>query len=417
MPGKSGEASRPQAGNSQDIKARIGRIPPHIKDEIDLLRSKDGYLNAGMPRFMGLFGRDSIASSLQLMDYDSSIARSTLVALARLQGTRINPDNMEAPGKILHEYYPPETDPRWFVEEKGSYPWLKMGAPAYFSVDSTPLFLMLFNEYARRFRDDMVVQSLNGNAIRAAEWIVDYGMRDGLVRYDKPPSPEKGRLSQSWKDGAWDLLDQVPGPVAIIEVQGYAYKALTDFSSIVAETSIGYDISRLQSAASELKSNLDRFWIPDKEYYAIGIDGKDEILSKAITSNPGHLLSTGIIGKERAKKIVNRLFADDIMTPYGVRTYSTLEPDFDERSYQRGNVWIYDNWMIAQGLRAMEFNNEYSRLRNGAIAAYSESGESLEFYGVGKDGRMIPPELMSEMPCSPQAWTAGAFADFLMDGQ
>jgi glycogen debranching enzyme len=57
-----------------------------LKKEIESLRHQRGFLLAGLPRFNKLFGRDSIISSWQLLDYDVSIAKNTLEILSELQG-------------------------------------------------------------------------------------------------------------------------------------------------------------------------------------------------------------------------------------------------------------------------------------------------------------------------------------------
>src|SRR5207249_266704 len=62
-----------------------------------------GYVAAGVPWFVALFGRDSIISALQVLAYDHRLAASTLRALAAYQGRAHDPARGEEPGKILHE--------------------------------------------------------------------------------------------------------------------------------------------------------------------------------------------------------------------------------------------------------------------------------------------------------------------------
>ena len=149
----------------------------------------------------------------------------------------------------------------------------------------------------------------------------------------------------------------------------------------------------------------------DKRYFVLGLDGKKR-QRKAITSNPGHLLFTGICDKEKEKIIVKRLFEKDLWTPYGIRTHSSLEPDFDPKSYHLGSVWPHDNWIIAQGLKKLDHKREYLKIKSALLGAYKELGFIPEFYGVGQDKKIIIKGLESE-PCPLQAWAMGALLNFL----
>lgn len=58
---------------------------------------------AGAPWYMTLFGRDSLLTSLMTLEVDPSLAASTLLTLARLQGSKVDEVTEEQPGRILHE--------------------------------------------------------------------------------------------------------------------------------------------------------------------------------------------------------------------------------------------------------------------------------------------------------------------------
>ncbi len=388
-------------------------IPNGLAMDISSLRSKDGYLYAGIPNFLGLFGRDSAISAWQLLDYDIDIAKFTLKALAGMQGRALNESNGEEPGKILHEYYPNYTDRSWFLEHKGKVKWLEIGTPVYFSVDSTPLFLILYCEYLRRSKDAGFARALAPNAKAAAKWITDYGIVKFLLRYTKARSTDAGLLSQSWKDGFGNALEGLKSPAAIIEVQGYAYLALKMFSEAMKSVDPGYDTTIFTKAAQNIKQRMSKFWVIEGDYYALGLDGDGKQINK-VTSNPGQLLLSGILEKNEADNVVRRLFQPDLITPYGLRTHSMLEKDYDQYSYQRGSVWPHDNWMIAQGLLRMGYKMEYELIKESLLKAYNELGCAPEFYGVNNDGSLIKIARMNPMPCIPQAWTAGAFVNLFM---
>ncbi|MEM3838966.1 MAG: hypothetical protein QXF01_00065 [Candidatus Micrarchaeaceae archaeon] len=350
-----------------------------------------------------LFGRDSLIFSWQTEGYDINITKDTLETLAKVQGKEKGKYG-EEPGKIIHEI------PSF---RKPNINWLIPGKRYYFSVDSTPLFLIRMSSYVGRTCDE----SLWKSAASAVRWILDYGIIDGLLRYRKP-AKEKGLQSQSWKDGIGSLTDSVVGPIAIAEVQGYAYAAL---SSSVIQKMIGkYDpelAARMATAARMLKDKFNtEFWSAKDNFFYLSIDGNNQKLMK-VASNAGQLLFTGIIGRERAKAIALRLTKPDMWTRFGIRTHSINEPDFDEFSYQRGSVWPHDNWIIAMGMKRMGFTKIYKQIRAAVVECFLETGSAPEYLPVAPDGSLISlsdPRLSSP-PCNPQAWTVGAMLYFFRE--
>ncbi|MEO6457372.1 MAG: glycogen debranching N-terminal domain-containing protein, partial [Chloroflexia bacterium] len=97
----------------------------------------DGYFpSAGVPWYVCPFGRDSLITALQTLSLNPQIAIGALRTLARYQGIRDDPWREEEPGKILHELRMGE------MARLGMVPH----SPYYGSVDSTPLFVLLFVE-------------------------------------------------------------------------------------------------------------------------------------------------------------------------------------------------------------------------------------------------------------------------------
>src|SRR3954447_477463 len=81
--------------------------------------------------FHCLFGRDAIRMAFDLLDDFPAVAEATLLALARLQGVRVNTRAEEEPGRILHEDRPPDDALLPGLELVWSFPY-------YGAVDSTP---------------------------------------------------------------------------------------------------------------------------------------------------------------------------------------------------------------------------------------------------------------------------------------
>lgn len=349
-----------------------------LKKDIHFLKSKEGYIKAGYPGFMGLFGRDSLITAWQLLDYDPMIARNTLFILATLQGKKTVKSTGEELGKILHEYYPktmPMADFDLFKKYKAGFSWLKLGRPVYFSVDSTPLFLILYHLYMEKTVDSTLCDVLADNIIQAYDWVE---AQHGLVGYKKI----KALAHQSWKDSS---SYEIKYPVFPVEVQGYAYNNNVD------------------------KMILDKFWMNDEEYYCFALDGNGEQV-KEITSNPGHLLFTGILDKNHADCVVKKLFSPEMWTPYGIRTLSTRSKWFDAFSYHNGAVWPHDNWIIAQGLKKYGYKRKYNKIKKALYGAYNELGYISEYYGV-----TVKNQLLKLPACRPQAWASGALLNFMLE--
>jgi len=388
------------------FKKKIAKIK--IWKEIQALKDRKGFLKAGLPRFNRLFGRDALISAWQLLNYNPGICKATLEILSQLQGKVINDEREEEPGKIIHE-----TD----IKGKKLY---------YGSIDSTPLFLILFSFYFKKTNDTRFLNNHWENILRALNWMEEYGDKDKDFFLEYQRKSSKGLFHQGWKDGFDDHLKIEP-PVALVEVQGYQYLALMEISELAERLKKDFELAeKLKERAKILKEKFNqKFWIEDcdlnnsvlqlkpcfKKYFALALNGKKE-KKKTVSSNPGHLLFTEIIDEEKIDWVVKKLFGPELFTPFGVRTHSSKEPDFNPRSYHLGSVWPHDNWIIAQGLKKLGFKKEYNLIKNAVLAAYQKLGFLPEFYGV-IDGKITLE--MEQEPCHPQAWSSSALFDFLQE--
>ena len=377
------------------------RIKRKALAEIRQLKDKKGFIRAGLPRFNRLFGRDSLIAAWQLLDKNPGICQATLEILSQYQGKIFNDEKEEEPGKIIHE-----TDLEKSHHPENSYP-----LPYYGSIDSTPLFLILFSFYYKKTKNLKFLNSRWENILKAVNWIEECGDKDKDLFLEYQRKNPKGLFHQGWKDGFEDHLKIEP-PVAIAEIQGYQHLALREVAYL-AEIKKDWDlVDKLEERAWELKKKFNQdFWMAPKNYFALALDGKKQ-QRKAITSNSGHLLFTGVLRDEKIDFVVKRLFQDDLWTPFGIRTHSTLEPDFDPKSYHLGSIWPHDNWIIAQGLKKLGYEKEYQKIKKAILLAYERLGFLPEFYGV------VNGEITLEMkktPCYPQAWSSGALFNFLSE--
>jgi len=380
----------------------LAAVKKRLAEDIKTLREPEyGYLRAGLPRFPALFGRDSLIASWQLLDYDPTIARTTLRLLSNLQGKRRNNASEEEPGKILHEWHPKP-------QEYKLLPW---PLPYYGSVDSTPLFIYLCGLYYEKTVDTAWLQDEWPHIESALEWCAAYGDTDGdlLLEYERKNS--FGLFHQGWKDSRLNHLNFEP-PIELVEVQGYYYAALREGQEIALMLKKTALARKLGERSRRLKQNfIKAFWLPQIRHFAFGLE-RSGIPDARKVSNPGHLLFTGILDErpDLAESVAAGLFTEDMWTPYGIRTHSMLNPDFDPRSYHLGSIWPHDNWIIAQGLKRCGFTEQYQKIKLALYAAYEALGEIPELYAVvGGKIEKIP------VACSPQAWASGALLNFVLE--
>ena len=359
---------------------------------------------AGIPWFATMFGRDSIIAAYQSLSLNPQLAADTLRLLAARQGTEHNDWRDEQPGKILHEYREGE------MTRCGEVPF----SPYYGSVDATPLFLILLSETFNWTADEELVQELLPAAHRALDWIDQYGDLDGdgFVEYLRR-SP-KGLVNQGWKD-SWDANMHRDGtvaepPIALVEVQGYVYDAKYRMASLLRAFGDTKRADKLKKEALELARRFEKeFWMPQRGFYAMALD-REKKQVQVVASNPGHLLFTRIVNRERARAIVGRLMRDDMFSGWGWRTLSAEERVFNPLSYHRGSVWPHDNSLIAHGMALQEFRDPALRgLTTLFQAAMNFRDYRLPELFCGVQRREFDEPVHYPVSCSPQAWASGVF--------
>ena len=359
---------------------------------------------AGLPWFMTLFGRDSMIVSYQALPFTSELAAATLQALAEQQGTRIDDFRDEEPGKIMHEVRFGEMTA--FEERPHS--------PYYGSADATPLFLILLDEFERWTGNAELVRQLEMEARTALTWIDKYGDRngDGYVEYSRR-NKETGLENQCWKD-SWNSILFADGtlsrlPRATCEIQGYVYDAKMRCARLAREFWHDPELAnRLEKEAAELKRRFNQdFWLEDREFFALAIDGDGRKVD-ALTSNIGHLLWSGIVDEDKVKAVVRHLIGPKLYSGWGVRTMAEGEGGYNPIGYHLGTVWPHDNAFIAMGLRRYGYREEAARVAMNMLdaATYFNGRLPEAFAGYSRALTEFPVEYPTA--CSPQAWASGA---------
>jgi glycogen debranching enzyme len=357
---------------------------------------------AGAPWFMTIFGRDSLVTSWMVLPLDPALALGTLRTLASLQGSRVDPQTEEQPGKILHEM-------RFGMQASL---WLGGGSVYYGSADATPLFVMLLGELRRWGLERRVIDELLPHADRALDWITTHGDcdGDGFVEYAR--STDLGLENQGWKDSfdgvTFESGEIAKPPIALAEVQGYVYAAYLAKSHFCAEREDHDGASLWAQRAEELKERFNRdFWLSDKGYFALGLDG-DKRQIDSLASNQGHCLWTGIVDAGKAAAVARNLTGPEMFSGFGIRTLATTNSAYNPMSYHNGSVWPHDNAICAAGLMRYGFVREAQQVAMGILEAAELFGGRLPELFCGFDRAEFAEPVPYPTSCSPQAWASAA---------
>ncbi|WP_374711594.1 amylo-alpha-1,6-glucosidase [Symbiobacterium terraclitae] len=383
----------------------LNRILARSVSDLRLLAADQGqglFPVAGIPWYAVPFGRDSIITAIQALPLNPEFARGTLRTLAALQGRQVDPFRAEEPGKILHEMRHGE------MANLGEVPYGRY----YGSVDATALFLVLLCDYHAWTGDLDLVRELLPSVREALNWLDRYGDVDGDGFLEFRADPGRGLQVQSWKDSPDSLChpDGKPAasPVAVSEVQGYVFDAKRRLAPVLQALGEADLARRLARDAADLKARFNSaFWMPERQYYAIALDGEKRQVA-TVSSDIGHCLWSGIVDEARAASVAARLVAPDMFSGWGIRTLSAAEPTYSPMSYHNGSVWPHDNSLCVLGLKRYGFDREANQVITGLVDAASHFAHYRLpelFCGYSRD---VGVPVDYPVACSPQAWAAAA---------
>lgn len=358
---------------------------------------------AGVPWFVTVFGRDSLIVSLQNLTVYPDFARGALSVLGKLQA-QVTDDYRDAqPGKILHEIRNGELAQRKLIPH----------TPYYGTADATALYLITLCEAWKWLGDDSLFLQHQGVAEKCLEWIDHYGDMDGDGLQEYQTRSPHGYENMAWKDAADSVVypDGTPvrGPKALCELQGYTYDAWVRMADAFQYFGQVEEADRLRRKAAELRRKFEQlFWCEETGFYAYALDGEKKQV-RTIVSNPGHLLWSGMVSRERAARVVARLMEPDMWSGWGIRTLSSNNPAYNPFSYQNGSVWPHDNGIIAMGFKNYGFANQAAMIARdiSEAASYFVFYRLPELYaGIKREPGTFPVQYLGANV--PQAWAAGS---------
>lgn len=401
-------------------------------------------------RYEAIFGRDSLRVALDLVDRYPKLTKATLVRLAELQGVEKNIAREEEPGKIIHEARDPKNDAmaRRLSQTQG-WDW-----PYYGSVDSTVEFIRTLVAYCNSGHDrltflgseytgrDNKSHTMAESFISAVDWMTGKmdSNKEGLLEFKRM---NKGGIeNQAWKD-SWDAYCHEDGKIAnhhlgiaSVEIQRVAYDALLDAADFYAKHFDRVsEAKQLKARASRLKRTImEHFWTDQKGgFFVLGTDrGKDGALRQLSvkTSNMGHILrSPTLLDEEtprastRRQAVIRQLFSPEMLSVSGIRTLATNEYRFRPGAYHNGSVWLWDTYLIVQGLDAHGYHGLAYELEKRIRKVIASTKKFPEFIrgDIGSTEPALNTQIVDvwdeqnqrfnrveQPPQEVQAWTVGA---------
>ncbi|MGA0567469.1 glycogen debranching N-terminal domain-containing protein [Rathayibacter sp. KR2-224] len=391
---------------------RLSRWVNAALSDLDALRMTSSlapgeeFLAAGAPWFFTLFGRDSIWAARFLLPLSTAPALSTLRVLAAAQGTTTDAETAEQPGKIMHELRAAELA----LPGEG----VRLAPLYYGTIDATPLWVCLLHDAWRWGAPEDGIRILLPNLEAALEWMRHHGDSDddGFLEY--VDTSGHGLANQGWKDSGdsiqWRDGTLAEGPIALCEVQAYAYEAAVHGADLLEH--FGREgADEWRAWAARLKERFAAaFWVDDPQggrYPAVALDASKRRVD-TLTSNIGHLLGTGILTADEEREVADRLVSARLDSGFGLRTMATDSSGYWPLSYHGGSVWTHDTAIAITGLARAGMVERADGLVEGLLRAAEAFDFRMPELHSGDSARHISSPPPYPAACRPQAWSAAA---------
>lgn len=427
-------------------------------------------------RFIVPFGSDALwISDLAGSDKLQLVTVLHLAAQQGLpRGAAPRPEEYDArceePGRILHEERDPATDPqaRALTARKG---W---GWPYFHTDHTTPLFVERLATLAsqrpgllrqRVTQRDGVERTLAEVLGASVGWILRrqdpasallFSHRVTFATGTQGRAPSAYGVWQDSRDAA--VLEDGSislDPIAWTEVQGYTHDALKCVARLVDTVPmLSVELAPhlhpfvsnvdqivpylLQRAATVERSVLDHGRATDRHgpFFTYGIrmtpDGLAPI--KVRKSNPGHLLDSEMFRAPSHQPVVEQLITSlldrrvGMATPFGVATLDPSHPSFRPGAYHNGQVWLWEQIVMARGAESRGHHEIGKWLRDGVDLAVQQLQQYPEFvrWTKGPTAEVNTHEIKVrttapgmgdwlrvavQQPQAVQGWTVGAEID------
>jgi glycogen debranching enzyme len=308
-------------------------------------------LQAGMPLYPALFGRDTLTAGWQAayLDRGESLDAS-LTRLGRMQSDRVYDWRDEEPGRIPYQV------------RRGPLALLDLNPySAYYADFASPLMFVISLAHLYSWTGDKSsIQRHWDVARRILDWARTHGDKDGDGYLEYHTRSRRGTKNQGWKDSGdaivYDDGTPVPSPIGTCELQGYWFAAQQLMAFLSGAMGEYENAKAFWQSASDLKERFNRDWWDDEQGSIVLALDPDKRQIRAATSNVGHCITCGIISGEHLPRVVGRMFSPDMFSGWGIRTLSSSHQAYNPLSYHLGTVWAVEQATIAFGLRRFGFD-------------------------------------------------------------
>jgi N-terminal domain of (some) glycogen debranching enzymes/Mannosylglycerate hydrolase MGH1-like glycoside hydrolase domain len=371
---------------------------------------QDVFFGAGAPWYLTLFGRDALISARFALPLGWERAASTLRVLGRRQAHQRNVRAASEPGKILHEL-------RAASSVAAASPAFL--PPVYYgSIDSTPLWILLLHDAWLWGMPDAEVDLLMPVLAGAVDWLLHESDADGDGLLEYIDKSGHGLANQGWKDSG-DSVQNRDGtlaepPVALCEVQGYAFQAALAAADLMERFggSEGATAApgELRAFAERLRKRFhEAFWLADEagDYLALALDGHKQPVT-AVASNAGHVVASGLLDETQIAAVASRLTSAELNSGFGLRTMGTGSAGFNPIGYHTGSVWTHDTaFVIAELAKAGQAEAARTLIDGLLTASPGFDHRFPELYGGDATTEATAP-MPYPASCRPQAWAAAS---------
>ena len=358
---------------------------------------------AGAPWFMTLFGRDSLLTAWMTLPFDGSLARGVLASLAELQGVERRP-GLRGAARPHH------------ARAAAARRQRRRSPPAAATTArSTPLRSSSASPPRRggggrstRTRSARLAPAVG----RAVDWIIGPGDSDGDGFVDYRRRDPRGLANQGWKD-SWDGITRSDGtlptaPLALVEVQGYAYAALRGAADPGRASSTSVTTPPTSAAAPR------RSRTASTRSSGTGVAGSSSAStptagpSTRSPRTPGTRCGPASPTTTRRAGTSNGWPTPTSGPAGGCAPWPRSMAAYDPLSYHNGSVWPHDTALCVAGAARYGHWDVVDLLVDGALEATRHfDGRPPElFAGLSRDDVAMPVPYPSS--CSPQAWASAS---------
>jgi len=176
----------------------------------------------------------------------------------------------------------------------------------------------------------------------------------------------------------WDSTDRRDHAIDVEVLYVAMLRAMARFHAARGDPS---EAERAARRAEEVSASLRSLYLWPAEGYLADSFGRDGRRSDQVRPNALRAVSAGLLDAETARQVSRRAGADDLSTPWGVRTLSARDPRFRPTAYHDGQVWpIATTWAADAALAVGDVERGHAYLTQQARQIIAEGGLSNECY-------------------------------------